>query len=190
MHSSVGNRSNPRLINAKSRNASNLDAKPPTLTNFPPTPQVSTLEGYLRQHYIERLSSVLVNVDGPSNSLRCVILPRALVSPMLMDAIYATSSLHIFIWNKKSEHRISSLTYYNKAAAALHRLISNVGAHSTVEDRELSLLTSVFLCKYEIISGGLSNWRSHLQGLQKMFGIFQQNQVKLSFETESFVQSL
>lgn len=152
--------------------------------------QTSLMEQFLLHHYTFKMSALLINVDSSSNPLRKVLLPRAVVAPVLMDAIYATSALHVFVGNHNSEFRKASLGYYNKAASALHRLIADVSVQRNRTDLEVLLLTSVFLCKYEIISGGVSHWRSHLQGVQKMLDIFRKNQSKLATETVSYVQSL
>ncbi|KAH8688657.1 hypothetical protein BGW36DRAFT_412845 [Talaromyces proteolyticus] len=126
-------------------------------------PQASSMEHYLLHHYIFNMSTVLFNVDSPSNPLRSVLLPRAVTSQTLMNALYAASALHVFVGKRDSEFQTQSLTYYNKAASALHHLI---------------------------ISGG-SNGRFHLQGIQKMFDIrfFQDNIAKLAPETVAYVQS-
>lgn len=155
-----------------------------------PMPRASPMEDYFLQHYIERSSSVLINVDGPTNSLRSIILPRAVTSSMLSNALFAISSLHASICDDNPEYRMTSLVYYNNASTALYRLISDFGSNTSVEGRELSLLASVFLCKYEIISGGTTNWRSHLRGLQKMFSIFKRSTPQLSQDLVSYIQSL
>lgn len=137
------------------------------------------------------MSRVLINVDGPSNPLRSVLLPRAVISPTLMNALYATSALHVFVGNRDPEFRTLALAYYNRAASALHHLIANLGPRTERADFEILLLTAVYLCLYEIISGG-SNWRFHLQGIQKLFdtSFFQENIAKMAPETVAYVQSL
>lgn len=154
-------------------------------------PQPSSTEHYLLHHYTFNMSRVLINVDGPSNPLRSVLLPRAVISPTLMNALYATSALHVFVGNRDPEFRTLALAYYNRAASALHHLIANLGPRTERADFEILLLTAVYLCLYEIISGG-SNWRFHLQGIQKLFdtSFFQENIAKMAPETVAYVQSL
>jgi hypothetical protein len=148
------------------------------------------MERHLLHHYIFNMSTVLINVDGPSNPLRSVILPRAVPSPTLMNALYATSALHAFVGNRLPEFRIVSLAYYNKAVSALHDLISNFASHRGQGDLEIVLLTAVLLCKYEIISGGVSNWRSHLHGVRRLFNMFQESISALAPDTAAYLQSL
>lgn len=156
----------------------------------PPATPFSPIQKYLMEHYVERLSSILINIDGPINSLRSISVPRMVTSPMLTDALYATSARHLFICEGKAEYRTASFKYYNKASCALRDLIDGLGSAVSVEQREIMLLTSVFLCKYEIISGEVKNWRPHLRGLHKMFRICQKNGVEISQEMVSYIQSL
>ncbi len=148
------------------------------------------MESYLLQHYIEKTSYVLLNVDGLTNNLRTLVLPRVIGSSMLTNAIYATSSQHVYFYSDNPEYHTEALTYYGKAAAALQHSIASFESSSAIADQETALLTSVFLCKYEIISGGLKLWRSHLRGLQKMLSYFRSHESRVSPDVASFVQSL
>lgn len=142
------------------------------------------------KHYVERLSLILINIDGPINSLRRISFPRMVASTMLSNALYATSSRHLSIYEGRAKYQIVSIKYYNKASSELRHSINDLGPSLSVEQSELMLLTSVFLCKYEIISGELKNWRPHLRGLQKMFNICQGIGINISEEMVSYIQSL
>ncbi|KAJ5087218.1 hypothetical protein N7456_010834 [Penicillium angulare] len=155
----------------------------------PHATQSPSIEDHLRQHYVERLSSILINIDGPTNTLRSISFPRMVTSLMLTNALYATSARHLFIYEGRAEYQIASLEYYNKASCELRSLLNDLGSGLSIEQRELMLLTSVFLCKYEIISGEVKNWRPHLRGLQKMFSLCQRNGIKFSEEIVSYIQS-
>jgi hypothetical protein len=159
---------------------------PSPFTNAWDQSHTAPIERHLLHHFIFKVATVLINVDGPSNPLRSVIIPRAVTSPTLMNALYATAALHAFAGNHDSEFRIASLVYYNRSVSALHELISK----KTQADIEIQLLTAVLLCKYEIISGGVSTWLSHLQGIRKMFDMFQENITLLAPDTVAYVQSL
>jgi hypothetical protein len=158
----------------------------------PAPPQASLIEYYLLHHYTFKLSTVLINVDSPSNPLRGVILPRAVTSPMLMNALYATSALHVFTGNRDPKLGTLALTYYDKAVSTLQHSLATWDLQRERTELEVLLLTVVCLCKYEILSGGGSNWRSHLQGLQKLLqtGISPAALSKLAPETVSYIQSL
>lgn len=150
----------------------------------------STLETFLLQHYVERSSSVLLNVDGPANTLRSLVLPRASSSSMLTDAVYATSSRHVCVSNSEAHFRIAALTYYGKASTALQQALASFDCNTPTGDRELALLTSVFLCKYEIVAGGFKNWRPHLRGLHRMLRTFQISGSEISQDVVDYTQSL
>ena len=109
-----------------------------------------------------------------------------------MNALYATSALHAFTGNHDPDFRTVSLVYYNKATLALRHLIADLGRGKERADVEILLLTAVCLCKYEIISGGISNWRSHLQGIQKLLdaSTFQENISRMAPETVAYLKSL
>jgi hypothetical protein len=156
----------------------------------PPSTQLPPIEDYLMKHYVEKLSTILINIDGPINSLRSISFPRIVASSMVTNALYATSACHLSICERKAEYQMVSIKYYNRASSALRHLISDLGPSLSVEQRELMLLTSIFLCKYEIISGEPKNWRPHLRGLQKMFNISRHIKSNISEEMVSYIQSL
>lgn len=56
--------------------------------------------------------SLLINVDSPTNPLRSVLLPRAVMSPVLKDALAA---LHVSIGEANTRFRTVSLAYYDRA---------------------------------------------------------------------------
>lgn len=153
-------------------------------------PQASTMGCYLLHHYIFKLCVVLINVDGPANPLRNVVLPRAVTSQTLMNALYATSALHVFVGKCDPKFRVASLAYYSKAVSGLLKSISNFSSPREPGEPEILLLTAVFLCKYEILSGGVSNWRSHLEAVRQLFTAVRQQQSRLAPETVAYVQSL
>lgn len=148
-------------------------------------------ERYLMHHYTNRVSAVLVNVDSPSNPLRSVLLPRALASPTLMDALYATSAMHAFMGNRKAEFRRLSLAFYNRAITALRQAIANLDAQHDPAAIETLLLTSIYLCKWEIISDG-THWRAHFQGIRRLWETdkVQNSLAEMDSEAVAFIRSL
>lgn len=152
-------------------------------------PQASLQERYLLDHYIHRASVVLINVDGPLNPLRQVLVPRALISPTLMDALYAIAAYHVFVCNDDPDMKARSLAYYNSAASRLSCLIRDTAVLSSGQDLEILVLTTILLCKYEIISVG-PNWRQHLRGVQTMLDVYRNDLSRKAPETLSYAKSL
>ncbi|KAF4947685.1 hypothetical protein FSARC_13901, partial [Fusarium sarcochroum] len=133
----------------------------------------SHLDVQLFQYYIQNLSTRLTNADGFWNPLRVLAVPRMCSSSVLFQAVCAGSAIHMARFSSYDvEHydRVARL-YYVQALSALKDLIS-VLEQQTASDssyKELDgiiLLTSIFLCKYEIIKGGMSVWRQHLAGVE------------------------
>ncbi|KAL6242637.1 hypothetical protein RBB50_010283 [Rhinocladiella similis] len=151
-------------------------------------PQASLQERYLLDHYIHRASVVLINVDGPLNPLRQVLVPRALISPTLMDALYAIAAYHVFVCNDDPDMKARSLAYYNSAASRLSCLIRDTAVLSSGQDLEILVLTTILLCKYEIISVG-PNWRQHLRGVQTMLDVYRNDLSRKAPETLSYAKS-
>lgn len=150
----------------------------------------SPMESYLIQYYLERSSQILVNVDSPTNSLRSIVLPRTTASSMLSNAVYAVTSMHASISSDRSDLRITALLYFGRATKALQEGLYKFGLTTTRTDRECALLTTVMFCKYEIVSGGFKDWRSHLRGLHGMLETTLCNDLDISPEVTSYVRSL
>ena len=188
----VSQSTSPTSTSSSPTSTSSADDSPPSPPSMALTiqPDASQMERYLLHHYTFLMSSILINVDSPTNPLRSVLLPRAVIFPGLKDALYAVAALHVSVGKDDPEFRITSLAYHDKALTAFHERISQVLQKPNRAELEVLLLTAVFLCKYEIISGGVSNWRSHLQGLKEMLEAFQSSNTKLATETTSYVQSL
>lgn len=152
---------------------------------------VSVTERFLLYHYTHKVSAVLVNVDGPSNPLRKVLLPRAVSSAVLMDALCATSAMHAFMSNHKAQFRSLSLGFYNRAVNAVRLAVETLDDEQNTASMENLLLTSIYLCKWEIISGG-PHWRAHFQGIKQLWESdkVRQSIVKMDAEVVEFVRSL
>lgn len=180
----------PVSISTSSTSSGSSTGKPAPCTALTIQPDASEMERYLLHHYTSRMSSLLINVDSPTNPLRSVLLPRAVVSPILKDALFAVAALHVSVGKDHPKFRTTSLAYYDNALSAFHHRITELQQRPQRYDLEVLLLTAVFLCKYEIISGGTSNWRSHLQGVREMLEAFQSKHINLAPEATSYVRSL
>lgn len=159
------------------------------------TETTSLSENYLLWHYTQNSSSVLINVDGPTNCLRSVILPRLASSKGLLGAVYALSALHLDSGNGNSKYRPAALRYYTHTVSGVRNLIASLHDPGyvdgmSIQDRENLLLTTVFLCKYEIVSGGVENWRPHIAGIRGMLQLFEASAYRLSGEVVGYVRSL
>lgn len=133
--------------------------------------------GSLFQYYVERLSGLLVNAIGYENPLCSLIVPRALSSSILLEAVCAVSALHRSSHaegDERTTYQAEATGYYVRAMSDLRDLIPQVS--SSRDDTmpldsgqlEIALLSSIFLCKYEIIKDGVHDWRRHLQGIETL----------------------
>lgn len=149
-------------------------ASPLCLSNFS---DVSPLEVRLFQYYVDNLSTRLTNVDGFWNPLRVLVLPRMFSSPALFHAVCAGASLHMarFTSGIVEYYDQQARFYYVQALSALNDMIPALNWEQGTESSsmqhvdEIVLLTSIFLCKYEIIKDGMATWRCHLDGVETLF---------------------
>lgn len=154
------------------------------------TSNISSMELFLLQYHINRLCSILVNVDGPNNPMRSVLIPRAIVSPMLLDAICAVSACHLS--NDQPHLQSIALAYHTRALNALNSTLSRFYDSTSRDDaidREATSLTATFLCKYEIMNGSVTKWRQHLIGLENIVEM-EGFRIPMSKETSEYVRSL
>jgi hypothetical protein len=130
---------------------------------------------WLFQYYVERLSGLLVNAIGHENPLRSLIVPRVLSSPLLLQIVCAVSALHrsrCADGDERRTYQMEATGYYVRALSDLRGLIPHVpwpqGDTLPNDSRllQIVLLSSIFLCKYEIIKDGVTHWRRHLEGIE------------------------
>jgi hypothetical protein len=165
----------------------------PTLSAFP---NVTFENFYYLQYLDEQAATQLLNVDsGVFNPLRRLILPRALDCPGVLYGVCAVAACHQ-AQRSDPETRIDqnmvATRFYVKS---VNWLQSTVGRQTVQLDSQCSswddasVITSLLLCKYEIIKGSSAHWRDHLDGLelliQKKGGIH-----NLEVECAQYVASL
>lgn len=85
-----------------------------------------------------------------------------------------------------------SVSYYVRALSELNAVMLRFEAQAISDNTlaETVLLTSTFLCKYEIIKGGVRDWRSHLDGTKGLLGYFRNRGMQLTAATLDFATSL
>ncbi|RDL38692.1 uncharacterized protein BP5553_03032 [Venustampulla echinocandica] len=147
-----------------------LSGLPPIYRPRPFLIDMSGPERWLFQYYVERLSGLLVNAIGHENPLRSLIVPRLLSSPLLLQTVCAVSALHRSSYadgDERTTYQTAATGYYVQALADLRDLI--LQGDTLLSDSgllQIVLLSSIFLCKYEIIKDGVTSWRRHLEGLE------------------------
>lgn len=154
-------------------------------------PTISQTEVFLLQHYFDRLCAILVNVDSPANPLKSVLIPRALTSPVLLHAVCAVSACHFAntLTDFGRDARRVSIALYTKAVQELNMVLTEARSQNSPDtsSSDISLLTAVFVCKYQITKGSVSKWRPLLTGVQQMLDVYKDS---VASETRLYVQSL
>jgi hypothetical protein len=132
-------------------------------------------EFYYLQYHAERGSKLLANLEMEENPLRGVIIPRALSSPLVMDALCAVSAIHMSKWTPHGDDslRTAAVQYYCQTISRLRKVLSDPCAISshTATPEEL-IVTIAWLCKYEVVRGSVKQWRGHLDALQKLIASY------------------
>ncbi|KAB5566306.1 fungal-specific transcription factor domain-containing protein [Coniochaeta sp. 2T2.1] len=129
---------------------------------------ISQPECWLFQYYVERLSGLLVNAIGHENPLQSLIVPRVLSSPLLLRTVCAVSALHrsSYAQDGGTMFQTEATGYYVRALSDLREHVPLLHGKDNSGLLQTVLLSSIFLCKYEIIKDGVTNWRRHLKGIE------------------------
>ncbi|KAJ9294270.1 transcriptional regulator family: Fungal Specific TF [Paecilomyces variotii] len=142
---------------------------------FGPPSHLSSPEMYYLQYHTERGSKLLTNLEMEENPLRAIIIPRALSSPLVMDALCAVSAIHMSNWalHRDAGSQTAAMQYYGRTISRLRKVLSDPDAISSciVTPEEL-VLTIAWLCKYEVVRGSVKQWRGHLDALQHVIASF------------------
>ncbi|BCS24624.1 Zn(II)2Cys6 transcription factor [Aspergillus puulaauensis] len=148
---------------------------------------LSNLDSHYLQYHLEMGSKLLANLETDDNPLRSLLVPRALSSPLLMNALCAVSAAHFSnrSFNSGSaEHE--GTNYYIDTMRGLRTTLGKSHKDSFPDD---GILAVALLCKYEIVRGSVKQWAVHLDALQTLVtsrgGLAQLNE-----ETADFVRGL
>lgn len=156
---------------------------------------LTTLETHYLQYHVEQGSKLLANLENDENPLRSLLIPRALSSPLLMNAVCAVSAMHFSnrlrhnnnnSWSNNAQ--TAAANYYVRALRGLRTTITNYYSN-TGSFPEEALLTVALLCKYEIVRGSVKQWAGHLNALQKLI-ISRGGFATLDCETAEFLRGL
>ncbi|KAL3445709.1 fungal-specific transcription factor domain-containing protein [Aspergillus insuetus] len=160
------------------------------LVTAPPSPSrlishLSNSDTHYLQYHLEYGSRLLANLETDENPLRSLLIPRALSSPLLMNALCALSATHFAnrahdSWSAEHE----GANYYVDTMRGLRTALAKC---PSVQDD--AILAVALLCKYEITRGSVKQWAVHLEALDSLVlsrGGFSQ----LDDDTAEFVRGL
>ncbi|KAL3478227.1 fungal-specific transcription factor domain-containing protein [Aspergillus californicus] len=148
---------------------------------------LSNLDTHYLQYHMEKGSKLLANLEIDENPLRSLIIPRALSSPVLMNALCALSAIHFSNraqngWSAENE----GASYYINSMRELRTSLTNSHVRPFPDD---SILAVALLCKYEIVRGSVKQWAVHLDALETLV-ISRGGLTHLHQETAEFIQGL
>lgn len=118
------------------------------------------------QYHVEQGSKLLANLETDENPLRALIIPRALSSPLLMEAVCAVSARHLA--NRSHDSLTTGTAAANYYIRTLRGLRTTLAEHPASAFRDDTMLAVAFLCKYEVVRGSVKQWAVHLDALQKL----------------------
>lgn len=132
-------------------------------------------ESFYMNYHIERGSQLLSNLEVPHNPLNEVLIPRALSSPLLLNALCTLSASHMSNWDTfdRDTLRKAELTYYGKTISGIRNGLVDLSHQVAMSPSYVSLLEELIaaiasLCKYESVRGSVRSWRGHLEALQRL----------------------
>ncbi|KAL2857823.1 fungal-specific transcription factor domain-containing protein [Aspergillus pseudoustus] len=127
---------------------------------------LSTSDTQYLQYHLEYGSRLLANLETDENPLRSLLIPRALSSPLLMNALCALSATHFSnrahgSWSAEHE----GAKYYIDTMRGLQTALSKSHSRPIQDD---AILAVALLCKYEITRGSVKQWAVHLEALDSL----------------------
>lgn len=140
-----------------------------SLTLFQP------FEAFYVQYHVERGSHLILNVQMERNPLNEVLIPRALSSPLLLNALCTLAAGHMSSWESPNRDVLqkAEMTYYGKTLSGIRNALTDLSrltfmspAYITLLEELLAAVASV--CKYEAVRGSVRSWRGHLEALQRL----------------------
>ncbi|KAL4797252.1 fungal-specific transcription factor domain-containing protein [Aspergillus venezuelensis] len=154
---------------------------------------LSHLDTHYLQYHMEQGSKLLANLEANDNPLRSLLIPRALSSPLLMNALCAVSAVHFSnransSWSASAGNEGTSY-YINTMRGLRTTLATCQGQGLTRSFPDDAILAVSLLCKYEIVRGSVKQWAVHLEALQTLV-ISRGGLMMLDRDTAEFVRGL
>lgn len=118
----------------------------------------------------------MVNLEIKHNALNQVLLPRALSSKLVRNALCALSAGHManckLTLNQESLRK-SEMTFYGRTLSGVRDALTNISQVSVMSPAYMTILEELLaavalLCKYNTLCGSVRSWRGHLEALQRL----------------------
>ncbi|KAL4935717.1 hypothetical protein BDV06DRAFT_217222 [Aspergillus oleicola] len=133
---------------------------------------LSNLDTHYLQYHMEQGSKLLANLEADDNPLRSLLIPRALSSPLLMNALCAVSAIHFSnransSWSASAGNE--GANYYINTMRGLRTTLAKFQDQGQTRSfPDDAILAVSLLCKYEIVRGSVKQWAVHLEALQTL----------------------
>lgn len=147
-----------------------LDHSPVAINHpliFMPSDLLSSPESrFFLHHYYAHTSSVIFPLSPQCNPLRETLLQAAITTPHLLSALLASACSHYTrLRGDLSPDMAKTIFKFTKPAlAGLRAAVSDPNSAHKME----TISTALALCTSDVISGDLSMWRTHLQGVKNL----------------------
>lgn len=127
---------------------------------------LSSESRFFLHHYQLHTSSVIFPFSPQCNPLRETLLQAAVTTPHLLYSLLASACSH---YNRLRGYSSPDMakTVFKFTKPALAGLRTAVSDHSSAHKME-TISTALALCTSDVISGDLSMWRTHLQGVKNL----------------------
>ena len=127
---------------------------------------LSSESRFFLHHYNVHTSSVIFPLSPECNPLRETLLQAAVTTPHLLYALLASACSHYNRLRGESTPDMAK-TVFKFTKPALAGLRVAVSDPSSAQKME-TISTALALCTSDVISGDLSMWRTHLQGVKNL----------------------
>jgi hypothetical protein len=134
---------------------------------FMPSDLLSSAESrFFLHHYHAHTSSVIFPLSPQCNPLRETLLQAAITTPHLLSALLASACSHYTRLRGDLSPDMAK-TIFKFTSPALAGLRAAVSDQSSAHKME-TISTALALCTSDVISGDLSMWRTHLEGVKNL----------------------
>lgn len=127
------------------------------------------------QYHAERGFRLLSNLETQHNPLKELLIPRALSSPLLLNALCTLAAAHMTNWESgnRDSLRTAEVKYYGQTLSGLRAALTHLPSEPALKRSDMAsleelIVTIAWVCKYEIVRGSVKQWRGHLEALQRL----------------------
>jgi hypothetical protein len=127
------------------------------------------------QYHAECGFRLLSNLETQHNPLKELLVPRALSSPLLRNALCTLAAAHMTNWESGDRDSLmtAEVKYYGQTLSGLRTALAHLPSETALKRSDMAsveelIVTIAWILKYEVVRGSVKEWRGHLEALQRL----------------------